>query len=625
MPITPGSRLGPYEILAPIGAGGMGEVYRARDTRLERSVAIKVLPDHLSKSPEVRQRFEREAKTISQLSHPHICALYDVGHEGDTEYLVMELLEGETLAERLRNGAASARPDAALRYGDRRRARQGAPAGHRPPGSEARQRHADALRASSCSTSVWPRVSRPAAAAGSLTALPTQANLTQEGTILGTFQYMAPEQLEGRESDARTDIFAFGAVLYEMVTGKKAFAGASQASLISSILRDDPQPISQVQPMAPAALDRVVKTCLAKDPDDRWQSAADLKRELRWIGEGSQAGVPTDSLSPRRGERGRVRGGRFAWAVAALLLLGALYLGSELVRMRGAKPQPIHSYLIPPEGTSFRLTGDEAAPIAISPDGASVAFGAANKLWVQSLRTGRPRSLASTEGAQFPFWSPDGRSIGFFAGGKLKTVEAAGGPGAGDRRRADAPRRHVGQERRHRLHAGLSGRALARPRFGRPNDAADQGGPLSATRPIAGRLSCPTAGTFSTSRPATATRARSSPAIYVASLDGGEPRRVMPSYGSAQYVPGYLLSVRDSNLMAAPFDLGRLAVTGQSVRVAGDVNFDFGTWRGVLHARPRTACSPTRSCGTRSAASSPGSTWPAGRSRRSATGARRTR
>ena len=506
MPITPGSRLGPYEILAPIGAGGMGEVYRARDTRLERSVAIKVLPDHLSKSPEVRQRFEREAKTISQLSHPHICALYDVGHEGDTEYLVMELLEGETLAERLRSSALPL--DQTLRFGTEiadaldKAHRQGIVHRDLKPGNIMLTRSGVKLLDFGLAKSL-----APAKASGSLTALPTQANLTQEGTILGTFQYMAPEQLEGKESDARTDIFAFGAVLYEMVTGKKAFAGASQASLISAILRDDPQPIPQVQPMAPAALDRVVKTCLAKDPEERWQSAADLKRELRWIGESSQAGLPADSLSPRRGERGRVRGGRLAWAVSALLLLGALYLGSELVRTRGAKPQPIHSYLIPPEGTTFRLTGDEAAPLAISPDGGSVAFGASGQLWVQSLRTGVASALASTEGAQFPFWSPDGRSIGFFARGKVKTVEAAGGP---VQVIADAPTPRGGtwgKSGRHRVHSGLSGRASAAFRLRADRRPRSPRWTSSATRPIAGRSSFPMESTFSTSRPATATRA----------------------------------------------------------------------------------------------------------------------
>ena len=304
MTLAAGSRLGPYEILAPIGAGGMGEVYKARDTRLERTVAVKVLPQHLSKSEEVRHRFEREAKTISSLSHPHICALFDVGNQDGVEYLVMELLEGETLADRLGRGPLPA--EQVLRYGIEmadaldKAHRQGIVHRDLKPGNvmltksgvklldfglaKAFERPLDAARRGQAAAEHDPTAKH------SLTALPTMGhaqNLTQEGTILGTFQYMAPEQLEGRETDARTDIFAFGAVLYEMATGRKAFAGTSQASLISAIMKDEPAPIATVQPMSPPALDRVVRTCLAKDPEERWQSAHDIKSELAWI---AQAG-----------------------------------------------------------------------------------------------------------------------------------------------------------------------------------------------------------------------------------------------------------------------------------------------------------------------------------------------
>jgi Tol biopolymer transport system component len=590
MPLAPGSRLGPYEILAPIGAGGMGEVYRARDTRLERMVAVKVLPEHLSKSPEVRQRFEREAKTISQLSHPHICALYDVGHDGETEYLVMELLEGETLAERL---ARSGLPlDQTLRFcveiADAldKAHRQGIVHRDLKPGNIMLTRSGVKLLDFGLAKALPSPGARGAGGEG-ITALPTQANLTQEGTILGTFQYMAPEQLEGREADGRTDIFAFGAVLYEMTTGRKAFSGQSQASLISSILRDDPQPISQLLPMSPPALDRVVKTCLAKDPEERWQSAADLRRELRWIAEGSQAGVPTAaSLSGSKGERVRADAkgsNRLAWALAALSLLGVAYLGRELARLRGVRPQPIHSYLIPPEKTAFRLRGDEGAPLAISPDGASVAFGAGNTLWVESLRTGESTPLASTDGAQFPFWSPDGRSVGFFARGKLRTVEASGGP---VQVIADAPTPRGGAWSR-------DGVIVYTPDFrGGLFRVAASGGPATPLTKV--DLQRHTTHRWPSFLPdgkhvlylaANHVNPRSEQSgIYVASLDGGEPKRVMPSYGSAQYVPGYLLSVRDANLMASPFDAGRLASTGESVRVATDVNFDYGIWRGVFTA-----------------------------------------
>src|ERR1700731_2329237 len=258
MTLSPGSRLGPYEVLSPLGAGGMGEVYKARDTRLERTVAIKVLPSHLSSSEDVRQRFEREAKTISSLSHPHICALYDVGSQDGIEYLVMEFLEGETLTDRLANGPLPV--EQALRYGIEmadaleKAHRQGIVHRDLKPGNVMLTKSGVKLLDFGLAKAV-----APATPQSSLTSLPTQQGLTQEGTILGTFQYMAPEQLEGKEADGRTDIFAFGCVLYEMATGKKAFSGASQASLISAIMQTDPPAISAVQPMSPRALDRLGK------------------------------------------------------------------------------------------------------------------------------------------------------------------------------------------------------------------------------------------------------------------------------------------------------------------------------------------------------------------------------
>src|SRR5499425_1091073 len=267
MPLSPGTRLGPYEVLSPIGAGGMGEVYKAKDTRLERTVAVKVLPSHLSASAEVRQRFEREAKTISQLSHPHICALYDVGNQDGVEYLVMEFLEGETLAQRLLNGSLPA--EQTLRYGTEiadaldKAHRQGIVHRDLKPGNMMLTKSGMKLLDFGLAKAIAPPADK-----ASLTSLPTQQGLTQEGTILGTFQYMAPEQLEGKDADARTDIFAFGCALYEMATGRKAFSGTSQASLITAIMSSDPAPISTLQPMTPPALDRAVKTCLAKDPED---------------------------------------------------------------------------------------------------------------------------------------------------------------------------------------------------------------------------------------------------------------------------------------------------------------------------------------------------------------------
>jgi len=287
MPLTPGTRLGTYEIVAPIGAGGMGEVYRARDTRLGREVAIKVLPRDLAATPEVRARFEREARLISSFNHPNICTVHDVGHEGDDFYLVMEFIEGESLADRLQHGPL---PTAdVLRYGiqiaDALDKAHRAGIVHRDlkPGNVMITKNGAKLLDFGLARGTGP-VEAPT---GSGAHSPTMSRpLTAEGTIVGTFQYMAPEQLEGQEADARTDIWALGCLLYEMATGRRAFEGKSQASLISAIMSKEPAPISQIAPMNPPALDRLVRACLAKSPDDRVQTAHDVKLQLQWILEG---------------------------------------------------------------------------------------------------------------------------------------------------------------------------------------------------------------------------------------------------------------------------------------------------------------------------------------------------
>jgi Tol biopolymer transport system component len=577
MTLASGTRLGPYEIVAPLGAGGMGEVYRARDTRLERTVAVKVLSSHLSASPEVRQRFEREARTISQLSHPHICALHDVGREGETEYLVMEYLEGETLANRLSKGPLPL--EQTLRYGVQiadaldKAHRQGIVHRDLKPGNVMLTKSGVKLLDFGLA-----KVIAPASQQSSLTALPTQHALTQEGTILGTFQYMAPEQLEGKEADARTDIFAFGCVLYEMATGKRAFSGATQASLISAILRDDPQPISQVQPTSPPALDHVIKKSLAKDPEDRWQNAADLGGELKWIAEGgSQMGAAAVAPSRRR------RRDWFAWAAAGLLLLATLFLGNEVRRLRtGDRGRAVHSFIDPPGKTSFRLTGDDSAPIAVSPDGERVVFGAGGKLWVQSLTTGAVAGLAASDGGRFPFWSPDSRSIGFFSDGKLRVMEASGGP---VQTICDAPNPRGGTW-------GTSGVIVFAPDISAGLfRVAASGGAAAPLTMITDRKKHTTHrwpyflpdGKRVIYLAANHASPRSEEnGIYVVSLDGGAPRRLMSSYGSAQYASGWLLSVRDTSLMAIPFDAKRVEVSGRPVRVADDVNFDTGVWRGTF-------------------------------------------
>src|SRR5688572_4223142 len=311
MPLTPGTKLGTYEILSPVGAGGMGEVYRARDLRLGREVAVKVLPRDLAATPEIRARFEREARLISSLNHPHICTVHDVGHQGDDFYLVMELIEGESLADRALRGALPT--EDVLRFGIQiadaldRAHRAGIVHRDLKPGNIMLARNGAKLLDFGLA-----RTETPVAEVSSGSHSPTMSrSLTAEGTIVGTFQYMSPEQLEGQEADARTDIWALGCVLYEMATGKRAFEGKSQASLISAIMSSQPAPLSTVTPMSPPALERLVKACLAKDPNERIQTAHDVKLQLQWIAEGgSQAGVAAP-VSSRRKTRERL-----AWILA---------------------------------------------------------------------------------------------------------------------------------------------------------------------------------------------------------------------------------------------------------------------------------------------------------------------
>ncbi|HYB52567.1 MAG TPA: protein kinase, partial [Thermoanaerobaculia bacterium] len=424
MSLSTGTRLGPYEILSALGAGGMGEVYKARDTRLGRTVAVKVLPSALSEDAELRERLEREAKTISSLSHSHICALYDVGREGGIDYLVMEFLEGETLTARLGRGLVPT--EQVLRFGTEiadaldKAHRQGIVHRDLKPGNIMLTKSGVKLLDFGLAKAM-----APATQVSGLTSLPTVAtpqNLTQTGTILGTFQYMAPEQLEGADADARSDIFAFGAVLYEMATGQKSFHGKTQASLIGSILKDEPPAISTVAPMTPPALDRVIRTCLAKDPENRFQTAHDVKLQLQWIAEGgSQAGLPAPIIARRKNRE------KLAWAVAAAALLAAAGLGVGFLR-RAPAPRRMVRFEIP---TLEGLTTVDTP--RISPDGRFIAFNATettgrSRIYVRALNAIAPRPLEGTDGTTRPFWSPDSRFLGFFADGKLKKIEVTGGP-----------------------------------------------------------------------------------------------------------------------------------------------------------------------------------------------------
>ncbi len=432
MAILPGRRLGPYEILSAIGAGGMGEVYKARDTRLDRIVAIKVLPTHLADRSELRERFEREAKTIASLNHPHICVLYDIGRQDGTDYLVMEYLEGETLARRLLKGSLPIQQvlQYAIEIADAldKAHRKGVTHRDLKPGNIMLTKTGTKLLDFGLA-----KLKQEAAPANvSLSELPTAKDpLTAQGTILGTLQYMAPEQLEDKEVDARTDIFAFGAAVYEMATGQRAFEGKSQASVITAIMSSDPTPMSSLQPMTPPALDRVVKRCLAKEPDDRWQTARDLEVQLNWIAEGgSQAGLPAPALARRKGRE------RVAWGIAAASIIAALVLGAGQFLWTTNPALPLQADVLPPKDHSF--FGSYGSYFALSPDGKKIAFVASETLtgtrtlWVRSLDSMTAQPLAGTEGALGSFWSPDSKFIGFVTvtgqGRVLEKIDAGGGP-----------------------------------------------------------------------------------------------------------------------------------------------------------------------------------------------------
>jgi serine/threonine protein kinase len=397
----------------------MGEVYKARDTRLDRAVAIKILPAEFAHNAQFKVRFEREAKTISQLSHPNICTLYDVGEN----YIVMELLDGESLADRLSKGPLPLRE--VLKYGVQiaealgKAHREGVIHRDLKPGNVMITKAGAKL----LDFGLAKGGGQPPSAVPDAT---VQKPLTAEGTVLGTFQYMAPEQLAGEEPDARTDIFALGAVLYEMATGKRAFEGKTKTSLIAAIVSGEPKPMAELQPLTPPALEHVVKKCVAKERDDRWQSAIDVAEELRWISEaGSQAGVATPFAIRRRVRE------RLAWSIAAVLAIAVAVFASLYWRAASHKTQLMRfSIALPPNTDTFRF---DSGGLALSPDGLRVVMSLRTissgfQLWIRSVDSLEAVPLPETAGAHYPFWSPDGKFIGFFAGGKLKKIAAEGGP-----------------------------------------------------------------------------------------------------------------------------------------------------------------------------------------------------
>jgi eukaryotic-like serine/threonine-protein kinase len=578
MAFTPGTKLGPYEIQSPLGAGGMGEVYRARDTRLDRTVAIKVLTSHLSDNPELKQRFEREAKAISSLNHPNICTLHDVGSQDGVDFLVMEHLEGETLAQRMRKGPLPL--DLVVKVGceiaDALDKAHRAGIVHRDlkPGNVMLTKAgaklldfglAKPLNALAAAGGSAPLVS---AALTMSSPSPQLSPLTSHGTIVGTMQYMSPEQIEGREADGRSDIFAFGAVLYEMVTGKRAFEGKSQLTVASAILEKDPEPISTLRVNVTPALAHVIDGCLHKDPEQRWQSAGDISRELKWIS--NAAPEAAIASTPRPAKQLLVYGG-----VAALLLIATIVLAVKLLTRTPAEQWKLQS-----DSDKHDVVDAESAAIQLSPDGSKLAFVAADArsaIFVRDLRTGKLDQLKGTEGALFPFWSPDGRAIGFFAGEKLRTASLDQGT---VQALCDAPNGRGGTW-------NTDGQIVFAPNIGDPlYVVSDSGGSPRAVTP-------PTQGARSDRVPfflpdqkhflfveqliSTSNGLHASFDILVGSVDGATPRKVISGeYDSPQFADGKLLYGTARSLYAQDFSLSTFQVSGKPVKIADDVNTYHG-------------------------------------------------
>ena len=570
----------------------MGEVYRANDTRLSREVAIKVLPAEFARDAQLRARFEREARAISSLNHPNICMLFDVGSQHDVEYLVMEFLDGESLTERLSRGSLPLSD--VLRYGIEiadaldKAHRTGIIHRDLKPGNVILTRSgaklldfglAKAMNAALVA-SISPHTS---------TAIQAAEPLTAEGVLVGTFCYMAPEQIEYAQSDARSDIFAFGCVMYEMLTGRRAFAAASRAGMIAQIIASDPPSISTLRPMTPMVLDRIVRTCLAKNPDDRFQTAHDVMLALQWVRDEQSNPAAPQPLAPTRR---RMWSERIGWALALVLALGsAIGIAMWSRREVASIARPLNAAIVPPRGLRFVFTGDYAGSPVLSSDGRRVAFVAASPdgqrtLWVRSLDSADPRVIEGSDDAMFPFWSPDNRSLGFFAHEKLKVVDAGGGVPVAIADAHDA-RGGTWSDENVIVYTPDTRAGLFRV-------AANGGVPVALTTPSGGTtthrwpLFLPGGKSFLYLAANHTAVESPSTALHVRSLDGSSDHIVTQTLSNVAYVGGRLLMLHKSTLIAQPFDVSRGVLTGTPSIVAQNVRFDASTWHGVFDAAGRT-------------------------------------
>jgi serine/threonine protein kinase len=573
----------------------MGEVYRAKDTRLDRTVAIKILPTHLSANPEFKQRFEREARAISSLNHPHICQLYDIGTQDGTDYLVMEFLEGETLAERLRRGAMPLgevrRVGIALAAALAVAHRQGIVHRDLKPGNIMLSKNGPKLmdfglakQGGDVRAGSGENLRTPDTPTMSVAALAGPSSpLTEKGMVVGTFQYMSPEALQGMEADARSDIFSFGCVLYEMVTGRRAFEGKSQFSVLGAILDKEPERVSALQPSSPPRLDEIVGRCLTKDPEQRYGCMHDVRIHLETLSsEGSQA----KAAQPGRSDASQ-RGTRWQWLMAAAVALVMLGIGLAYVLSKSAPEAVIRSSILPPPGTSFVTMLPASGPPVLSPDGTQIAFTARDEksrvqLYVRSLNSMTGRPLPGTDDAMYPFWSPDSREIGFFAAGKLKKINAEGGPPQD-------------------ICDSFSGRGGSWSKEGVIVFTPSSNNPLlkvsatGGTPEPASKLD-PGQGENSHRWPfflpdgrhflywSRSSHIGQSPVLYIGDLGTLQAKVLMKSETMANYASGHLLFMRDQTLMAQSFDPGRMELRAEPAPLAEHVAINGATVRAMFSA-----------------------------------------
>jgi len=575
MALAPRTRLGPYEIVSLAGAGGMGEVYRARDTRLGRTVAIKVIGSAFGNHPEMRQRFQQEAQFVAQLDHPHIAALYDVGHDAGVDYLVMEFLEGKSLASRIARGPVpfgelvgyAIEIAAALAYAHTRGVV-----------------HRDLKPANILITYSGIKIidfglgklrqpdHAPSSATAAMKTTPMPPPVTEQGVIPGTAAYMSPERLQGLEADSRSDIFAFGAILYEMATGRRPFDAPSSAALIADILMRDPQPIESDRPLM-GDVDWIVQRCLKKNPDERWQSAADIEAMLKRVASSAHRRDATDGKAPQRIRIRRLMIG----AAVALMLITALAVATWVSSVRAAATAPLIAVTIPPPpGGGFTPT-DSSVPspqFSVSPDGSAVAFVAAGadgvpQLWLRRIDSPDARPLPGTADATYPFWAATGRSIAFFADGALKRLDIDGGAA---RSLAPAPHGRGGAW-------SADDVILFAPDVATPVFRVNADGTVAQQTTLATTAQAETSHRWPQFLPdgkhfiyfAHSTGETQS-GIYRGSLDRSPPTLIVRTdYGGVYARPGHLLYVADDVLVATPFDETTGRISGSPVRIVDGI------------------------------------------------------